>query len=755
MHHRLKFLPALALGVLAFTGCGSPAPLPAPGPATPPAQPSPAPTPGTPTPSGDVVVRPETHVVGPQARGALDKFTTLVKDPIPRYELRFRLTPETGAFAPGQVLVSEPSPNAPFGYLVRATDVRREGDVVIVTAVQARLDEAIERGGGGVQIQLTPDMLAGAPKPGPGVTATTSSGGAGPVRAQSLIDVNKTLPWSIKLDKVLYDNDDNTATTDDQVGSQGTVNFALGLDLQLNLGGAEGDHFLAKVSFDEDMAVKLFAHGNFPFDESQLLVEYPFEPIVFFIGPVPVVIEPILKLTLDAKGKIKGDMTFELQQGFSTAAGTEFRNGQWKNISSGPDLKFVPGTFQAQMNADVKVGPTLTGEMLLYGVAGAYADLGANLRMKLQYPASPWYKVDLCAESNAGVTLDLIMLHWKFGGQLFEKCGVLGEASNQPPVLGPITAERDHPIFGGSGNPNGPLNTADDVRLCVKATDPDPLDQSLKVVFTSDKDAITEIADAAGCIVHRFETPGTRVITATAKDHEGLQGAVQKTLEITKFEAPAPVVTIQSPTANQTFFLQGATLKLPLVGFSLLADSLPNDCKREKWESSDPTDVMPANNCGAPLATLKNVGPHTFTLTALNADNKAGKAQVTVNVLPGTGGNQAPTFALGIAGHSEQPVDAACDVTLTANMILTDADNDPITYELRLYEKGKAPSTGKVVTSGTTSSGVLQKSFHPNTVMNHTPTEVKYILQLTAKDATHSDPVPAIVEIDVRGCVVR
>lgn len=588
-----------------------------------------------------------------------------------------------------------------------------------------------------MKIELKPEDLESSKPLSDGVSMVTTSSG---ISAESLIDSNTVLPWAISLDKVLYDGDEKPETTNDQVGTKGKVKFALGLDLHLNIGGEEGNAVRAKVSLDQSMDLKLFAHGNYKFKESKPLYQYFFTPISFPIGFVPVVIVPKLIISLDSSGQIKGDMTFDVAQTFNTAAGTEYKKGAWHDLSSGPDFKLVPGAFEGQMNANLQVGPTVRGEFLLYGLAGAYADIGAYADLKFQYPSVPLWKADLCAAANAGVSIDLIFTAFQYGGNIFTKCANLAMAQNNPPVVTKITAERE-PVFG-EGTPTGPLNTNDIVDLCVFATDPDEADKKLKFFFTSDRDVLGETVSPEGCISHRFQQEGLRNITVTAVDHEGLKATKSLPLTIVKFEAPAPTVSIQSPTGNQTFSLQGSSVAAPLVGLSSL-----NDCTREKWTSSEPKDIISSvNNCGAPFITFKTPGPRTITLTAVNASNKVGSAQTTVNVVEKTNTNAPAQALLAIKNHPERPANIKFGESITAQLVLSDADADKVSYVLKLSRKGE-PGTAVVVAQGSSLPKVVEHTFVPSAALPGGSGATDYIVQLEATDNNHSDKAISLIEV--------
>ncbi|MBB6098075.1 hypothetical protein HNR42_001500 [Deinobacterium chartae] len=705
-----KSIAALTLGILVFTACGS-----TPAPAAPPEQTHPGGAqPGSEAPQP--IVRPATRVIDAASRQALTGLKTLEETPLPVYELRYAAATDLlRGLQPGNVLVSEPGPHAPYGYLVKVRSVRQEGDELVITAEQARLTDALEQGRLEVEQRLRPDQLEAAEPLAQGVRLT----------AHSLIDTGDSYDYTVSLDRVLHDVDGNEQTTADQVASKGQIHFNMGYSLYLDIGLFDVD-FRAKVHLKEKANVRLDMHGQYAFEKSHELYKTSFKPVTFFIGPVPVVIVPKMKLSLDASGKVQGEMTYELAQSFDASVGAEYID-DWKNLSSGPNWTFKPGTFSGQGSAEVQAGPAVRGDLMLYGVAGVYGKVGAYARFKAQYPGKPLWQLDLCTAGEAGVALDLFVTELKYGGKIFQGCKKVAEAANTPPVVKSITVERDGIIFGG--NPNAPFSTQDFLRICAKAEDAE--DAALQLSFASDKEALNGTVSNDGCIVHRFTTTGSRTLTVTAQDSGGLKGSKSMSLSIGEADLPVPTVQISAPSSNQTVYAQGNTATVSLLGSSSL-----EDCTREKWSSSNPADLLPGNNCGNPQVTFAGMGSRTLTLTATNAQNEQGSASVSVNVQPKPAENQQAQATLDLLG---QPTQIYRGDPATARWTVTDPENDAVSYVLKLYRKGE-PGSAQVVDQGSMGgSGVGQKTFVPSDYFSAC-VSTDFVLQLEVTDGKHADP---------------
>lgn len=715
----LTALTALTFGLIAFTACGAP-------PATSPnSGPSSGPV-GTPVPgpaqTGPLapIVKVDTRVVDAASRAALAEFrVTAAPANAPRtLELRFaNATPFLAALQPGQVLVSEPSAAAPNGFLVRAVSVRAEGDGVVVVARDARITDAIEQGEVVMQQALAPERLRSVEDLAAGATLTTS---AGRVRAQDLSS-GKNYNFHLSLDQTFLKENGFEA------GTKGHIDFNAdaGVTLKITYDWIipTGVFFRAGVGLDQSARFEAYGKANATIDKSIPLKKLHFDPIVTYIGPVPVVFTPVLTLSMDMSGKIEGELSYELVESVGAGAAVQF-DGSFSKDFQAPALKFEQGLKKVMANADLKVGPKLKLDLLLYGLAGASGAAQIYGHAVAHYPVgSPQLDLDLCARIDLGVDATTIDddLHW--AATLFDKCADVVTWTNKAPVVEKLTAERVN-LFGG---PN--FTVADDLKLCATAKDEE--DGAVPVLFASTKEALPA-PDAKGCVVYRFKTAGIRTVTATAKDSGGLTATKTIALDIREVDLPVPTATIQSPASGDTLFLNGGLASTLLKGASSL-----EDCTKEKWTSSNPSDALSPNNCGAPFATFNSVGTRTLTLTATNAQGETGQASVTVNVQPKPAGNQPASATIA------KPVNGSYvgDATFPVEAVLSDADNDAVSYTLTVRRQldGLTKTLAQGSVTNTLNGQVVAKSLRIDTLFGNCSVGA-FTLTLSASDGKQAAP---------------
>ena len=99
---------------------------------------------------------------------------------------------------------------------------------------------------------------------------------------------------------------------------------------------------------------------NATVESEKEIASYQLNPIVFFIGAVPVVITPNLIFKLHFDGEI--------------TAGISYANSNWTPFANeSHNFEFNPPEFRAGIEAEASLGPEFN--LMLYGVVGPYADL--------------------------------------------------------------------------------------------------------------------------------------------------------------------------------------------------------------------------------------------------------------------------------------------------------------------------------------------------------------------------------------------
>lgn len=286
-------------------------------------------------------------------------------------------TPELLALAPGEVIVAGVSDLAPQGLLRRIVDVALTDDGLRIWTEEAALDEAIVRGSLHAAQHLEPAALEHSLY-APGVTLAPAPA----------IDGHESFVYEFR-DVVLYDLDGDPQTTADRVTADGRVALDVGYDLQMTLDQALRDLDLAlDLDGRSDLTVRSNVDQPLLHLEHEIVRHY-FAPLTVLIGPVPVVITPVLVVKVGLDGSVHAGVSAGVTQETVLSARLRY-DGEWHpEHTLDTQFVFVPPTLSAGLDLQASAGPRL--ELLLYGVAGAFLDVCPYLQLQADPGAVPWW----------------------------------------------------------------------------------------------------------------------------------------------------------------------------------------------------------------------------------------------------------------------------------------------------------------------------------------------------------------------------
>ncbi len=163
---------------------------------------------------------------------------------------------------------------------------------------------------------------------------------------------------------------------------------------------------------------------------------------------------------------------------------------------------------------------------------------------------------------------------------------------------------------------------ASQTTFTASATDSDGPAPSIS--WSSDLDGVLGTGSS---ISKSFNSPGTRIITATATDDKGAKGSASITVNATNV---APQVFIDTPSASAVVWANSTS-----VGFSStsisgdgLLGGLP--CTSLTWKSSNPSDTL-GTGCSFNVV-FTTTGSRTITLKGTDAYGLSGTDTVTLSV---------------------------------------------------------------------------------------------------------------------------
>lgn len=496
--------------------------------------------PTTPTPSPTSTTEPTDYLIPPTTKvmdtGIESALQSVSEDGI---TLIFNSSsPFLENLKAGDVLVAGDSEVTPYGLLRKVKTLRTEGGQVIVETEDAELIEAVHEGHVTFVRDLQPEDIRSSWLL-PGVTFNE------PGKAGHAIPISITADQPVMRPQPLSYSIDTDFGTGGKVKVIGNASIEPKLEADLNIScnekifGACAEipdlNFMTRIGIVEN--VSLAVKGDVAnFNKKIEIARHEFNPIKFFIGPVPVVFVPILSVYLQGDGSLTSKLEYEIGQRLTLAAGFRYNSDTgFDNISeaSFDFLKPAP-TFGGQVDLRGAIGGEF--KLLLYGAIGPFASLEAGPRLRGNPAGMPseggaLWKAEGCIWLFVGID-SVKVIKLRYQKELYKACEGIAVGLNQPPLVSIQSPHQGTEIYQGES-----------VKLRASAVDLEG--GKLNCNWTSSQDdAAFPITNCEKATV-TFDTVGSRTLTLTATDPAGASARASVSLEV--LPPPNILVTIDSP----------------------------------------------------------------------------------------------------------------------------------------------------------------------------------------------------------------
>ncbi|MCK9279374.1 MAG: YCF48-related protein [Melioribacteraceae bacterium] len=307
----------------------------------------------------------------------------------------------------GDILVDKPSSKARYGFLRTITSIQSSGANATITTSQATLKDVIKQG----KINIKKAKLSKSNLESIKLMSGAKLSKSNVLNKQDMIGID----WNF--DNDLYKSGNNYVN----INGNFLFDIDLNFDLEVDLTGV--DYFKTSVEVNQDISMRL--KSNFSKELSDVKIPFAkaiFNPIVFVVGIIPVVLVPEVTLYIGANGKVTAETESWCKESFTGEYGLEYKNDNWNPIKTDNFQKdyLVPNTRTGN-SFKAFVGPKTS--IKLYGVAGPYVSLDAISELKTTAAASG-VKIDflIAFECNAGAEVEV--LGWEllnYSKQIFVK----------------------------------------------------------------------------------------------------------------------------------------------------------------------------------------------------------------------------------------------------------------------------------------------------------------------------------------------
>lgn len=489
--------------------------------------------PASPTPTG-YLIPPTTKVLDSSLQGTIESVS-------PEGMIVFSKTsPAIASLAAGDVLVSDAIPAAPNGLLRKVSAIRVEGNQVLVETVDAELIEAVQEGKVSFVKELKPeDVRSTWLYPGVALNGPAKADSYSPHLA-SLAPVSSVLRPSAFSYTI-----DTDFGTGGRVKVVGNASLEPKLEADVNIScndkifGACAEipdlNFMTRIAILENVSLSVQGDAT-SFNKKIEIARHEFQPLTFWIGPVPVVFTPILSIYLQGDGVLTSKVEYAIGQKLTLAAGFRYNSDTgFKDLSEASfDFLKPSPTFTKQVDLRGVVGGEF--KLLLYGTIGPFASLEAGPRFRaniLGLPSEPGvlWRAEGCIWLFAGID-SVKVIKLRYQKELYKNCATFAQGLNQPPSVSIQSPNAGSQVYQGEA-----------VKLRATAYDPDGGYISCKWTSSQTGDPFP-ITDCENATV-KFNTPGSRTLTLTVSDSIGSNAKASVSFEV--LPPPNILVTILNP----------------------------------------------------------------------------------------------------------------------------------------------------------------------------------------------------------------
>jgi hypothetical protein len=303
--------------------------------------------------------------------------------------------PVVNALDVNDIVVGGVSTNSPQGFLRKVESVSASGGQVVIETGPATLEEAIQSGEVNLSAELSPADIA----------SVQLAEGVQFLEQRSLAEGE----FYYAVDNVVvYDGDGNLNTHGDQIRANGHIALTPRFDWRLSIQSHRLEHLVLSVPFEETLELTFeVAAAVAPLERKVDLAHWSLHPITTFVGPVPVVVVPVLTISAGINGEASVGVTARVIQNATARAGIEYTNDAWRAHGDlTTNFDFIRPTPFGAVKIKGYLGPQFS--FLLYGVAGAYVNTSGYLELDANTSNRPWWQFYAGLEARTGVRMELL-----------------------------------------------------------------------------------------------------------------------------------------------------------------------------------------------------------------------------------------------------------------------------------------------------------------------------------------------------------
>lgn len=201
---------------------------------------------------------------------------------------------------------------------------------------------------------------------------------------------------------VLYDQDGNENTTNDQVTLEGNLSFnteVTDFDLVADVSGIQ--EFTFNTNSTQELSLTLNSETSIELSRTYQL--YP----DIYCTPIPVgpfLLIPVIEINATIEGQVSVSNA-HISQTANLQAGINYSDNTWNPSSNFTNIfDYQLPTFSEQATAKLSIGPKV--KLLVYNLAGISSEVAGYLKAEVNPTQNPWWKLYGGLEASIGANLE-------------------------------------------------------------------------------------------------------------------------------------------------------------------------------------------------------------------------------------------------------------------------------------------------------------------------------------------------------------
>ncbi|TAL73810.1 MAG: hypothetical protein EPN88_04200, partial [Bacteroidetes bacterium] len=220
----------------------------------------------------------------------------------------------------------------------------------------------------------------------------------------SINELLNSLTINLKLD-----GDGNLQTLEDQILLSGTLSIDQSYNGNIKIDNSSLKRFYLEYNFEEklNLSVTYSASQISLSKEILFLTVVSKQPIIIMVGPVPVIINPVLELFAGVNFNANSKITTSVNQTFNFKTGVTYESGSWTNFGHvDKSFTFNPPTLTANANAKVYIKPKLS--LKFYGSIAPNLSTSIYTQLSASATDNPWWNLKAGIKGDIGVSMKIL-----------------------------------------------------------------------------------------------------------------------------------------------------------------------------------------------------------------------------------------------------------------------------------------------------------------------------------------------------------